>query len=239
MTQGDAGLLACPLCQSDNVVRGFCFIDGEYGREDAMRCQACGCRATWKAWNTRATPPEAGEALIDPDTGRPFLNMLQPTPSPSAEPVAWRDQRDELARAICWDVPTHKIGEMIEELKTNLKDQRSRATERLDAMTHDRDKEYERADNLENELAELRASPSPVSDARREALRTTLKEHWITAIKCDHEAHTDMPICYCCERLCDPQPTLGAAVDRWIDHVISQFEAALAKSFDNTGGGRS
>jgi hypothetical protein len=58
-------------------------------------------------------------------------------------------------------------------------------------------------------------------DAGREALRTTLKEHWLTQVKCDHEAHTDTPVCYCCEFICEPKATLGEAVDAWIEHVIT------------------
>ena len=51
--------------------------------------------------------------------------------------------------------------------------------------------------------------------------RKTLKQHWITAIICDEATHTDRIGCWCGAWQCPPQPNVGAAVDAWIDHVIS------------------
>lgn len=65
-----------------------------------------------------------------------------------------------------------------------------------------------------------RATPAP----REEALRTVLREHWLTAIDCDHEAKTDTARCYCTRWTGAPQPNVGAAVEEWIAHVL----AALA-----------
>lgn len=51
----DDGLLTCPLCHSINIAEGVCYIE-DSPKEPAVRCVDCGCRATLKAWNTRATP---------------------------------------------------------------------------------------------------------------------------------------------------------------------------------------
>ena len=51
--------------------------------------------------------------------------------------------------------------------------------------------------------------------------RKRLREHWITGIVCDHEAKTDRATCSCSRWRCDPLPNVGAAVNAWIDHVLS------------------
>lgn len=52
--------------------------------------------------------------------------------------------------------------------------------------------------------------------------RATLREHWLTGIECDHEAKTDVATCFCARWRSEPQPTVIAAVERWIEHVAAQ-----------------
>jgi predicted RNA-binding Zn-ribbon protein involved in translation (DUF1610 family) len=58
------GLLPCPLCLSANVQLGRCWVgERKLGDEPAALCEDCGCRATARAWNTRASITTAsGEA---------------------------------------------------------------------------------------------------------------------------------------------------------------------------------
>ena len=51
-------------------------------------------------------------------------------------------------------------------------------------------------------------------------LRSTLALHYITAIDCDHDAKTDTVRCNCSVWTGAPQPSVGAAVQEWIDHVL-------------------
>lgn len=53
---------------------------------------------------------------------------------------------------------------------------------------------------------------------------TVLKEHFLYAIVCNHEAKTDVAQCGCSLWLCPPQSSIGAAVDRYVEH----FKAVLA-----------
>jgi hypothetical protein len=46
-------LLACPLCQSNDLQVGSCYQEGSSERQAAVRCAKCGCRSTLLAWNTR------------------------------------------------------------------------------------------------------------------------------------------------------------------------------------------
>jgi hypothetical protein len=53
-------------------------------------------------------------------------------------------------------------------------------------------------------------------------LRRVLRDHFVMAIECDHVAKTDRVLCSCSAWRSDPQPSVGAAVDVWIDHVFQQ-----------------
>jgi hypothetical protein len=51
-------------------------------------------------------------------------------------------------------------------------------------------------------------------------IKAVLREHWLTGIVCDHEAKTDRATCSCSVWRCEPLPSVGAAVDAWINHVL-------------------
>lgn len=51
------------------------------------------------------------------------------------------------------------------------------------------------------------------------ALRETLAWHFLTGIECDHDAKTDVATCACALWRSEPQPSVGAAVERWAEHV--------------------
>jgi hypothetical protein len=55
-------------------------------------------------------------------------------------------------------------------------------------------------------------------------LRAILREHWITNIVCDHDTKTDRACCSCSAWRGNTKPSIGAAVDDWIDHVLAEFE---------------
>ena len=50
-----------------------------------------------------------------------------------------------------------------------------------------------------------------------------LREHWLTGVQCNHEASTDMATCFCSHWRSSAQPSVGAAVERWIEHVLEQL----------------
>ncbi len=52
-------------------------------------------------------------------------------------------------------------------------------------------------------------------------MRDVLREHYLLAITCDHERRQDNPICACSRIFLGWHPTVGAAVDAWIEHVMS------------------
>jgi hypothetical protein len=65
--------------------------------------------------------------------------------------------------------------------------------------------------------------------AERRRLRKHLREHYLFAIQCDHEAKTDVPLCSCSKWPCPPQPSIGEAVERWIDHVLGTWPEPRAR----------
>lgn len=56
-----------------------------------------------------------------------------------------------------------------------------------------------------------------------EALRTVLRLHYVTAIECDHDAKTDTIRCNCSVWTGTPQPSVGAAVGEWVEHVMESL----------------
>lgn len=84
-------------------------------------------------------------------------------------------------------------------------------------------------ENLEDlvlTLAALSQNPG-TSNTSGEALRAHLRDHWLANIVCDHEAKTDTAICSCSQWADTPHPSVGAAVDAWIEHVFTTLPAAL------------
>jgi hypothetical protein len=51
-----------------------------------------------------------------------------------------------------------------------------------------------------------------------------LRKHYLCGIQCNHERKIDRAICACSEWNCPPQPTVGEAVERWIEHVASRTD---------------
>lgn len=55
-----------------------------------------------------------------------------------------------------------------------------------------------------------------------------LREHWLTAMECNHEAKTDTVRCYCTVWTGTPQPSVAAAIEQWVEHVLNHLRASLA-----------
>lgn len=51
-----------------------------------------------------------------------------------------------------------------------------------------------------------------------------LREHWLTGLECDHDAKTDVANCFCSKWRPAPEPSVGKAVERWIEHVIDEMK---------------
>lgn len=61
------------------------------------------------------------------------------------------------------------------------------------------------------------------------AVREALRSHWLTQIVCDHDAKTDRACCSCSEWRGPVVNSVGAAVESWIDHVLSTSAGAGTK----------
>lgn len=68
--------------------------------------------------------------------------------------------------------------------------------------------------------AAVTAPPLP-SDGVRERLRSVLKEHWITSVNCDKQESMNHASCSCSLLVGHRVPSVGAAVDEWIEHVLA------------------
>jgi hypothetical protein len=79
----------------------------------------------------------------------------------------------------------------------------------------------------------VRAALAQPRAAGGDWLRDTLAAHWLTGIKCDHADKTDVATCYCTIWRSEPMPSVGAAVNAWIDHVL---DAAPLPALPHQGG---
>jgi hypothetical protein len=62
-----------------------------------------------------------------------------------------------------------------------------------------------------------------VRDSRRQ-FAETLRKHWLWQVECQHAEKTDTPRCFCSLWVCDPQPSVGQAVERWVEHVLEHLD---------------
>lgn len=68
-----------------------------------------------------------------------------------------------------------------------------------------------------------------LSERSRELVAKVLKEHYLSAVQCDHEAKTDLACCWCAVWSSGPRPSIGEAVDAWVGHVLEQIELEAAR----------
>lgn len=69
-----------------------------------------------------------------------------------------------------------------------------------------------------------------------ERMAQVLREHWLTGMECDHVTKTDIPNCFCSRWRPLPQPSVGKAVECWIEHVIEQMRSAQTVGAPNNVG---
>lgn len=75
--------------------------------------------------------------------------------------------------------------------------------------------------NIANAIRALSSPPAPAPEGEwREKIGLALREHWLTGIHCDAVNETDAATCYCTVWKSEPMPSVGAAVDAWIAHVL-------------------
>lgn len=55
----------------------------------------------------------------------------------------------------------------------------------------------------------------------RRTIGDVLRGHWLTGIICNHDDKTDVATCSCSLWQCEPMPSVGAAVDAWIEHALT------------------
>ena len=69
------------------------------------------------------------------------------------------------------------------------------------------------------EIGNVKRCAGAVDFAR---MAQVLREHWLTGLECDHEAKTDVANCFCGRWRPAPEPSVGQAVERWVEHVMEQ-----------------
>lgn len=62
---------------------------------------------------------------------------------------------------------------------------------------------------------------------RERQMRETLKQHWVTAVDCNHEEKKDTVRCSCSVWTGTPKSSVGQAIDEWIDHVVDRAQRAM------------
>lgn len=70
--------------------------------------------------------------------------------------------------------------------------------------------------------------PPPVATTwpkGRELLELVLSNHYATAVECDHETRTDIVRCACSRWTGTSQPSVGAAIKEWINHIAGILDA--------------
>ena len=74
---------------------------------------------------------------------------------------------------------------------------------------------------LETILPAIEADLAKARARMKNPLRKVLTDHYLAGIECDHEAKTDKASCACSMVALPVCPSVGAAVQSWIDHVLS------------------
>ncbi len=59
-----------------------------------------------------------------------------------------------------------------------------------------------------------------------ERLRRTLSEHYLVTVICNTDRKQDNPVCQCSRVHLGWYPSVGEAVDGWIDHVIEVLDGS-------------
>jgi hypothetical protein len=81
----------------------------------------------------------------------------------------------------------------------------------------------ESADSLADALDRMqRAAEYDGGQAMLDRMRVVLKEHYLTEIQCHHATKLDTAHCWCTVWASEALPSVGAAVDAWIEHVLSE-----------------
>lgn len=71
-----------------------------------------------------------------------------------------------------------------------------------------------------------------IADRVLNLVKARLGEHWLAGIVCNHEDKTDRATCACSQWRCDEMPSIGAAVDAWIEHALGTL--ALSRPHHST-----
>jgi hypothetical protein len=58
-----------------------------------------------------------------------------------------------------------------------------------------------------------------------DSLRDVLRTHYLAQVICDHERKQDNPVCACSLVNLGWHPSVGAAVDAWVDHIVTELGA--------------
>jgi hypothetical protein len=69
-----------------------------------------------------------------------------------------------------------------------------------------------RIESLETQLATERSKSIPMR---------VLKDHYLVTVECDHNTKQDRPICACSLVDLGWHPSVGHAVEAWIDHLAA------------------
>jgi hypothetical protein len=72
---------------------------------------------------------------------------------------------------------------------------------------------------------EERGYAKGVQDSRKQ-FAETLRKHWLWQVECHHADKTDTSRCFCSLWVCQPQPSVGEAIERWVEHVLEHLDDA-------------
>lgn len=135
-----------------------------------------------------------------------------------------------------------RLGGQLEEVRAELGELRAHASSLEEDLDHagetiaDYRDEVSRIlserDRLRDQLAEA-VNPTAADYDHAAAilqLRSVLKEHYLQGVTCDPQAKQDNPVCQCSRVHLGWHPSIGQAVDAWIDHVLGVLSAATAST---------
>lgn len=63
--------------------------------------------------------------------------------------------------------------------------------------------------------------------AEAQAVFRVLPCHYVTAVDCNHQAMTDTVRCSCSVWTGTPQPSVGQAINEWVQHVLVEAQARI------------
>lgn len=167
----------------------------ESGRTDADGNNPCSCGEWWDAEGEPGWDEHMAEVAVR-----------------AAEPLLAQAHTEELDALKAQVKRAQEYASSRDKTIATVREEAQRNLTALSEATEERDAARAEADQMREQLAQVRAR---------------LSSHYLAQIVCDHDRRLDNPVCACSLVHLGWHPSVGAAVAAWVEHVLAADGGAL------------